>query len=155
MTGTGVKQLPDIQVNLKVKLEFTIVLLNPELTIVLLKLFLKTLDPDQLVSFRGHLIIQPYIQLNDTGKRVSQRLRQLQASNDVYKYSFYPRTISDWNRLPTTVTDVQTLQEFREGSQVCLPSFCDPTRLSHLYIVLTGDLGYFTCFIGHRSFYTG
>ena len=90
MTGTGVKQLPDIQVNLKVKLEFTIVLLNPELTIVLLKPFFKTLDPDQLVSFRGHLIIQPYIQLNDTRKRVSQRLRQLQASNDVYKYSFYP-----------------------------------------------------------------
>ena len=36
-------------------------------------------------------------------------------TKDVYKYSFYPHTISDWNRLPTTVTDVQTLQEFREG----------------------------------------
>ena len=33
--------------HLKVKLEFTLVLLIP---------FLKTLDPDQLVSFRGYLI---------------------------------------------------------------------------------------------------
>ena len=49
-----------------------------------------------------------YIQPNDTRTRGSQRLRQLQATKDVYKYSFYPRTISDWNRLPTTVTDVQT-----------------------------------------------
>ena len=42
--------------HLKVKSEFTLVLLNLELTLVLLIPFLKTLDPDQLVSFRGHLI---------------------------------------------------------------------------------------------------
>ena len=42
--------------HLKVKLEFTIVLLNLELALVLLIPFLKTLDPDQLVSFRSHLI---------------------------------------------------------------------------------------------------
>ena len=42
--------------HLKVKLEFTLVLLNPELTLVLLNPFLKTLDPDQLVSFRSHRI---------------------------------------------------------------------------------------------------
>ena len=42
---------------LKLKLKFTLVLLNPELTIVLLIPFLKTLDPDQLVSFRDHLIM--------------------------------------------------------------------------------------------------
>ena len=41
--------------HLKVRLEFTLVLLNPELTLVLLNPFLKTLDPDQLVSFRSHL----------------------------------------------------------------------------------------------------
>ena len=42
--------------HLNVKLEFTHVLLNPDLTLLLLIPFLKTLDPDQLVSFRGHLI---------------------------------------------------------------------------------------------------
>ena len=69
-----------------------------------------------------------YIQPNDTRTRGSQRLHQLQATKDIYKYFFYPRTISDWNRLPTSVTDVQTLQEFRKGSQASLPYSCDPTR---------------------------
>ena len=41
--------------HLKVKLD-TLVLLNPELTLVLLNPFLKTLDPDRLVSFRSHRI---------------------------------------------------------------------------------------------------
>ena len=41
---------------LKFKLEFILVMLNPELTLVLLIPFLKTLDPDQMVSFRSHLI---------------------------------------------------------------------------------------------------
>ena len=44
-----------------------------------------------------------------------QCLRQLQASKDVYKYSFYPRTIYHWYRLPTSVTDIQTLQGFKKG----------------------------------------
>ena len=61
-----------------------------------------------------------------TPVRGSQRLRQLQATKDVYKYSFYPRTISDWNRLPTTVTDVQTLQEFRDGLSSLPPQLLRP-----------------------------
>ena len=43
--------------HLKVKLEFTLVLLISKLTLVLLNLFLnKNLDSDQLVSFIDHLI---------------------------------------------------------------------------------------------------
>ena len=57
----------------------------------------------------------PGIQPNDTRTRGSLRLRQLQATKDVYKFSFYPRTISDWNRLPINVAGVRTFQEFREG----------------------------------------
>ena len=68
-----------------------------------------------------------YIQPNDTCTRDSQHLRQLQATKDVYKFSFYPRTISDWNRLPTTVADIKTLQEFRE----CLSSL--PPQLLRPY----------------------
>ena len=56
-----------------------------------------------------------YIQPNDTRMRGSQCLRQLQATKDVYKFSVYPCSISDWNRLPTTVTNVQSLQKFRDG----------------------------------------
>ena len=71
-------------------------------------------------------ITTDYIQPNDTRTRGSQRLRQLQATKDVYKYSFYSRTNSDWNRLPTTVTDVQTLQEFREGLSSLPPLLLRP-----------------------------
>ena len=56
MTGTGVKQLPDTQVNFSPFKEFTLVLLDPEITLILLIPFLKTLDPDQLASSRGHPI---------------------------------------------------------------------------------------------------
>ena len=44
MSGTSI--IAKFSMSVKVKLEFTLVLLNP---------FLKTLDPDQLVSFRSHL----------------------------------------------------------------------------------------------------
>ena len=64
----------------------------------------------------GAIDISPeFVQLNDQRTRGSQRLRQLQATNNAYKFSFYPRTISDWNRLPTHVTDLQTLLGFREA----------------------------------------
>ena len=83
-----------------------------------------------------------YIHPNDTRTRGSQRLRQLQATKDVYKYSFYPRTISDWNRLPIPLVPMPRLSRILgKASQVCLPSSCDPTRLRHLYIVLTGIWG--------------
>ena len=74
----------------------------------------------------GIIDISPYfIQPNDHRTRGSQRLRQLQATNEAYRNSFYPRTISDWNRLPTHVTDLQTLQGFR----VALASLYPPLQM--------------------------
>ena len=96
-----------------------------------------------------------YIQPNDTRTRGFQRLRQLQATKDIYKYSFYPvLSVTGIDCLPLLLTS-RLSRNLGKASQVCLPSSCDPTRLSHLYIVLNGDLGHFTCFIGHHSFYTG
>ena len=47
----------------------------------------------------GIIDISPdFVQPNDHRTRGSKRLRQLQATNDSYKNSFCPRTISDWNR---------------------------------------------------------
>ena len=74
----------------------------------------------------GIIDISPdFIQPNDHRTRGSQRLRQLQATNEAYMNSFYPRTISDWNRLPTHVTDLQTLQGFR----VALASLYSPLQM--------------------------
>ena len=56
-------------------------------------------------------IIRP----SDKRTRGQQRLYQPAATVSVYKYSFFPRTIQEWNTLPTSVTDANTLEEFRAG----------------------------------------
>ena len=101
-------------------------------------------------------LVDVYIQPNDTRMRGSQRLRQLQATKDVYKYSFYPRTINDWNRLPTSVTDVQTAGIQGRPLEPVFPILVRPYwNNTNMYIDLTGDVGYFICFIGRRSFMQG
>ena len=63
----------------------------------------------------------------------SQCLRQLQATKDVYKFTFYHCTISDWNPLPTRLPLLPMSRLSRnlgKASQVCLPSSCDATRLT-------------------------
>ena len=41
-------------------------------------------------------------------------------TQSAYKYSFYPKIIQDWNRLPATATDSQTLEEFVAAIQTQL-----------------------------------
>ena len=58
----------------------------------------------------GLVDISPeFVQRVDSRTRGSQRIQQLEANKDVYRYSFYPRTISDWNRLHILVTNSQTI----------------------------------------------
>jgi hypothetical protein len=45
--------------------------------------------------------------------RGSNRLYQTVAQKDVYKFSFFTRTIREWNLLPASVTDADNLEEFR------------------------------------------
>uniref|UniRef100_A0A8W8M7U3 Uncharacterized protein n=1 Tax=Magallana gigas TaxID=29159 RepID=A0A8W8M7U3_MAGGI len=45
--------------------------------------------------------------------RGSHRLRQQQASKEVYRNSFFPRSVRDWNHLPETVLAAPTIEEFR------------------------------------------
>ena len=64
----------------------------------------------------GIIDISPdFVQLNDQRTRGSKRLRGLPATNNAYKFSFYPRTISDWKRLPTHITNLQSPQGFRDA----------------------------------------
>ena len=99
-------------------------------------------------------IIPDFIQTNDHRTRGSQRLRQLQATNEAYRSSFYPRTISDWNRLPTHVTDLQTIQ----GSS-CQPVSTTPDAqlipLLHVLSFILGTWVILSDFIGHHSFIQG
>ena len=62
------------------------------------------------------------LRLNDRRTRGQQRLYQPTANVKVYKDSFFPRTIQDWNRLPAAVTDSQTIEEFRAGLEQQVPT---------------------------------
>ena len=50
------------------------------------------------------------------------RGKQPTANVKVYKDSFFPRTIQNWNCLPAVVTDSQTIKEFRAGLQQQVPT---------------------------------
>ncbi|XP_072014732.1 uncharacterized protein [Amphiura filiformis] len=41
--------------------------------------------------------------------------QELQVNKDVYKYSYYPRTIKDWNSLPAPLTQQQDSKLFKES----------------------------------------
>ena len=62
------------------------------------------------------------LRLNDRRTRGQQRLYQLTANVKVYKESFFPRTIQDWNGLPAVVTDSPTIEEFRAGLEQQVPT---------------------------------
>ena len=62
------------------------------------------------------------LRLNDRRTRGQQRLYQPTANVKVYKDSFFPRTIQDWNRRPAVVTDSPTIEEFRAGLQQQVPT---------------------------------
>ena len=53
------------------------------------------------------------LQLNDTRTRGSHRFKQSTCATTSYRDSFFPRTIGDWNRLPTQATDCTTIEAFR------------------------------------------
>ena len=48
-----------------------------------------------------------------TRHRHNQSFLPLQTRTDVYKYSFVPRTILDWNSLPDTVVNSPSLRMFK------------------------------------------
>ena len=49
----------------------------------------------------------------DTRTRGEHKFRPPNVRKDVYKYSFFPRTIGDWNRLPPYVACATSLEGFK------------------------------------------
>ena len=58
----------------------------------------------------------------DKRTRGQHRLYQPAAKLSIYKNSFFPWTIREWNLLPTSVTDATTIEEFRVGLGHALPA---------------------------------
>ena len=68
---------------------------------------------------RGLVNINPgsLLRINDKCTRGGHRIYQPAAPQQGYKYWFYPRTIQEWNRLPPTITDSPTREEFTAAIQ--------------------------------------
>ena len=65
-----------------------------------------------------HLVAIPYSNLLipvDTRTRHTNpnSFRHIQTSKDCYKYSYFPRSITLWNQLPTTFTTADTVDGFK------------------------------------------
>ena len=59
--------------------------------------------------------IPEYIQrqtIKSTRQYHAMKFRPMKVLTNVYKYSYFPRTISDWNRLPSSVIDSNTIEGF-------------------------------------------
>ena len=72
-------------------------------------------------SLNGHLslpignLVQP---IDRTSRHTNSKgFKQLKASKDVYKYSFLPRTIIDWNHLPDSIVSLQTTTQFKNATK--------------------------------------
>ena len=78
-----------------------------------------------------------YLQQSDRQTRGEHRLYQEKTGSETYSYSFFPRTIRDWNMLPSGTTSAPTLEGFR-AKPCCLPPSVQllDCQLS-MYIVLT------------------
>ena len=65
--------------------------------------------------------IPPYIQIPTRTTRHNQttteapKYRQLTTNTNQYKYSFFPRTITDWNSLPPSLCATSSVQAFKDG----------------------------------------
>ncbi|KAJ8028754.1 hypothetical protein HOLleu_31085 [Holothuria leucospilota] len=43
-------------------------------------------------------------------------LHILPTNKDCYKYSFFPRTVRDWNLLPQNITDLEDPKQFKSAA---------------------------------------
>ena len=78
-----------------------------------------------LYKINNALVCIPATQLitgrYNTRSRARGGYRQIEASTDSYKYSFFPTAIRAWNTLPQDITTIQSLDGFRSAlSQVTL-----------------------------------
>ena len=71
----------------------------------------------------GFVNIHPdsYLQQSDRRTRGEHRLYQERIGSETYSYSFFPRTIRDWNMLHSGTTSAPTLEGFKANLTVWHP----------------------------------
>ena len=60
------------------------------------------------------LNINNYVQKSDPRTRGAQRFHQERASHPALFHSFFPRTIREWNKLPTDISSLTSPEAFIE-----------------------------------------
>ena len=65
---------------------------------------------DYLTPIRGKRLIIPKRSTNN-----SKCYKTLQCTSEIYKYSFFPRTIIDWNHLDDNIVRADTVDGFRRA----------------------------------------
>ena len=80
-----------------------------------LVLFYKILNGEACIT------IPEYVNRSDikTRQHHKDRFSRLSTSTDAYKYSFIPRTITDWNKLPEEVIQAPSTETFRKRVWEC------------------------------------
>ena len=62
-----------------------------------------------------------YLQSSDSRTRKGHKFYQERTTSEVYRNSFFPRTVIDWNKLPHKVTAAESLEGF------CVSLLAGPT----------------------------
>ena len=57
---------------------------------------------------------------------------QMSTTSNKYKYSLFPRTIIDWNRLKEEIIMIDNVEQFKKAAANCLLTYC----LMFLYMFL-------------------
>ena len=78
-----------------------------------LALFHKILNQNVCVRLPSYIYINPL----NTRSSTRSRLTSISATCNVYKYSFMPRTITEWNSLPVAVTSQKNTELFKTQLQ--------------------------------------
>ena len=50
------------------------------------------------------------------------KYKQLNSNVLSYSYSFFPRTVRNWNCLPTSVVSAPNIKEFKSSALLCIPN---------------------------------
>ena len=77
----------------------------------------KTLRLAFLHKINNNLVdisIDNFTKRSDSRTRGSQRFQQIHIKNPVYFNSFFPRTLREWNKLPPSLTSMESTDVFRD-----------------------------------------
>ena len=68
---------------------------------------------DKVPAYVCNILLQKVSQVTNYSLRNANKMRPLHAKTNLYKNSFYPSAVSEWNALPTNITNQEDLSSFK------------------------------------------